>query len=60
MGYLIDTNVLSELQKGQKANPGVLLWYNNIIVMIFSCPCWWLDNSIYGPEKALTINASLP
>ncbi len=29
MGYLIDTNILSELQKGQKANPGVLLWYNN-------------------------------
>ncbi|MDD4913433.1 MAG: type II toxin-antitoxin system VapC family toxin [Methylococcales bacterium] len=29
MGYLIDTNILSELQKGQKANPDVLLWYNN-------------------------------
>lgn len=28
MGYLIDTNVWSELQKGQRANPGVRRWYD--------------------------------
>ena len=27
MGYLIDTNVLSELQKGERANPHVRAWY---------------------------------
>jgi predicted nucleic acid-binding protein len=27
---LIVTNILSELQKGEKANPGVLNWYGNI------------------------------
>jgi predicted nucleic acid-binding protein len=25
--YLIDTNILSELQKGERANPGVRQWY---------------------------------
>jgi toxin FitB len=27
MGFLIDTNVLSELRKDKKANPGVRQWY---------------------------------
>jgi predicted nucleic acid-binding protein len=27
MGYLIDTNVLSEPQKGERADPGVRAWY---------------------------------
>jgi predicted nucleic acid-binding protein len=27
MGYLIDTNILSELQKGERANVGVRTWY---------------------------------
>lgn len=27
MGFLIDTNVLSEVQKGMRADPGVLEWY---------------------------------
>jgi predicted nucleic acid-binding protein len=27
VGYLIDTNILSELQKGERAHPGVLQWY---------------------------------
>ena len=27
---MIVTNILSELQKGEKANPGVLNWYGNI------------------------------
>lgn len=26
-GYLIDTNVISELRKGQRANKGVLKWF---------------------------------
>lgn len=30
MGYLIDTNILSELQKGQRADPYVLRWYDSI------------------------------
>jgi toxin FitB len=30
MGYLIDTNVWSELQKEQRANPGVRRWYDGI------------------------------
>jgi hypothetical protein len=30
MGYLIDTNVWSELQKGQRANPGVQRWFECI------------------------------
>ena len=29
MGYLIDTNILSELQKGQRADPCVLRWYDS-------------------------------
>lgn len=29
MGYLIDTNVLSELRKGEKANVGVKDWFAN-------------------------------
>jgi predicted nucleic acid-binding protein len=29
MGYLIDTNILSELQKGPRADHGVLLWYDS-------------------------------
>lgn len=28
-GYLLDTNVLSELRKGQRANPGVLDWFTS-------------------------------
>lgn len=27
MGFLIDTNILSELQKGERANIGVRTWY---------------------------------
>jgi predicted nucleic acid-binding protein len=27
MGYLIDTNILSELQKGERADHGVQAWY---------------------------------
>jgi len=27
MGFLIDTNVLSELRKGVRANPGVRAWF---------------------------------
>lgn len=27
MDYLIDTNILSELQKGQRTHPNVLQWY---------------------------------
>jgi toxin FitB len=30
MGYLIDTNVWSELQKQQRADPGVRRWYGGI------------------------------
>ncbi len=30
MGYLIDTNVLSELRKQHKANPGVQAWYADV------------------------------
>lgn len=30
MAYLIDTNIISEIQKGPKANKGVLEWYENI------------------------------
>ncbi len=26
-GYLIDTNVISELRKGTRANPGVTMWF---------------------------------
>lgn len=29
MGYLIDTNILSELQKGERADPGVRNWYSS-------------------------------
>jgi hypothetical protein len=27
MGYLLDTNVVSELRKGQRCNPGVAAWF---------------------------------
>jgi len=30
MGYLIDTNVWSELQKGKRANAGVRRWYASV------------------------------
>lgn len=30
MGFLIDTNVLSELRKQQRANPGVKQWFANV------------------------------
>lgn len=29
MGFLIDTNILSELQKGERADIGVRNWYAN-------------------------------
>ncbi len=29
MGFLIDTNILSEVQKGRKADIGVKSWYDN-------------------------------
>jgi len=29
MGFLIDTNILSELQKGERADIGVKTWYDN-------------------------------
>ena len=28
MGFLIDTNILSEVQKGDRADPGVRAWYD--------------------------------
>lgn len=28
MGFLIDTNILSEVQKGARADPGVRAWYD--------------------------------
>lgn len=30
MGYLIDTNVWSELQRGDRSNPGVRRWYARV------------------------------
>jgi len=30
MGFLIDTNVLSELRKKERANPGVIRWYAGV------------------------------
>lgn len=27
MGFLIDTNILSEIRKGPRANPGVIAWF---------------------------------
>ncbi len=30
MGYLIDTNILSEVQKDQRADPGVRAWYDKV------------------------------
>lgn len=30
MGFLIDTNVLSELRKKERANPGVQKWFANV------------------------------
>ena len=29
MGFLIDTNILSEVQKGKRADSGVKSWYDN-------------------------------
>lgn len=36
MGYLLDTNVISELQKGKRTHPNVSHWYNSTA-----------DNSLY-------------
>lgn len=30
MGYLIDTNIWSKLQKGEKADPGVKRWFQGV------------------------------
>ena len=30
MSYLIDTNVISELRKGQRCNPGVASWFASV------------------------------
>ena len=30
MAFLIDTNILSEVQKGERANPGVRDWYASV------------------------------
>lgn len=30
MNYLVDTNVISELRKGQQCNPNVAGWYGNV------------------------------
>ena len=30
MAYLIDTNIISEIQKGNKADPGVKKWYATV------------------------------
>ena len=30
MGYLIDTNILSELRKKDKANKGVVDWFKSV------------------------------
>jgi predicted nucleic acid-binding protein len=30
MGYLLDTNVVSELRKGRRAHPAVLAWRRNV------------------------------
>jgi len=30
MGFLIDTNVLSEIRKGKRANAGVRLWFTEV------------------------------
>lgn len=30
MSYLIDTNVISELRKGKRANPGVVSWFASL------------------------------
>lgn len=30
MGFLVDTNVLSELRKGNRANPGVKHWFSSV------------------------------
>ena len=29
MGFLIDTNILSEIQKGKRADSGVKSWYDS-------------------------------
>lgn len=30
MSFLIDTNIISEIQKGGKANPGVIMWFSDV------------------------------
>lgn len=30
MAFLIDTNIISEIQKGPKANPNVPVWYGGV------------------------------
>ena len=30
MGFLIDTNILSEVQKGDRGDPGVRAWYDAV------------------------------
>ena len=30
MSYLVDTNVISELRKGQRCNPGVASWFEEV------------------------------
>ena len=30
MRYLLDTNIISELRKGSRCNPGVSSWFNNV------------------------------
>jgi predicted nucleic acid-binding protein len=32
MAYLLDTNVLSELRKGERAAPGVMSWFREVAV----------------------------
>ena len=34
MGFLIDTNILSELQKGVRADIGVKSWYVDILLAL--------------------------
>lgn len=31
MSYLIDTNVISELRKGKRADPGVVSWFEGLV-----------------------------
>jgi predicted nucleic acid-binding protein len=30
VSYLVDTNVISELRKGERANPGVISWFSSL------------------------------